>query len=121
MIPYQVHRQAIEQLYEDRATIRRFAEEEAEWGETRLPKESEAIHQDVPCRISQRALAVNTQTETTNQIAYEAKLFLSPEIDIRQGDIIEVTRQGITRKYTAGEPFIYPTHQEISLQRKDYA
>lgn len=116
---YAQHRRMVERLYEDRATIRRFAEEETPWGETRLVEQ--VVYQDVPCRISQRVLGTNNQSETVNQVSYETKLFLSPDIEIKQGDIIEVTRQGITREYTAGEPFIYKTHQEISLQRRENA
>ena len=113
------HRQAIERLYTDTVSITRFVEKETESGETRLvPQE---LYSSIPCRISQKALGTNGQTETVNQIAYETKLFLAPDIDIRQGDIVKVTRQGNTRVYTAGEPFIYPTHQEVSLQRKDNA
>jgi len=119
MTLYRIHRRAIEQLYEDRATIKRYVEEKTEWGETRLIEKE--VERDIPCRISQRALSVNSQTETVNEIAYETKLFLPPDIEVRQGDIIEVTRQGITRKYTAGEPFLYPTHQEVSIQRREEA
>lgn len=119
MIPYHIYRRAVGQLYEERATIKRYVEEKTEWGETRLVEKE--VERNVPCRISQRALGVNSQTETVNEIAYETKLFLPPDIEIRQGDIIEVTRQGVTRKYTAGEPFIYPTHQEVSIQRREEA
>ncbi|MNW55131.1 hypothetical protein D3C74_327770 [compost metagenome] len=76
---------------------------------------------DQPCRISQKALGTNGQTESTNNITYETKLFISPDIEVKQGDLIEVTRGSQLRSYTAGEPFPYPSHQEIILQRKDKA
>ena len=113
------HRKAIEKMYIDVATIMRLVETETDWGETRLTEEE--VYSAAPCRISQKALGTNGQTETVNQIAYETKLFIAPDIDIKQGDVVKVTRQGNTRVYTAGEPFIYPTHQEVSLQRKDNA
>lgn len=120
MIPYHAHRQAIEQLYEDRATIKRYMEYEDP-----ITKETkhglQTIYEHKPCRISQRALGTNNQTETVNQIAYETKLFISPDLEIRQGDVIEVKRGTVTRTYTTGEPFLYPTHQEVSLQREDEA
>lgn len=120
MIPYHANRQAIEQLYEDRATISRHMEyEDPITMETKYGLAP--VYENQPCRISQRALATNAQTETVNQIAYETKLFIAPELEIKQGDVVEVTRGGITRKYTAGEPFIYPTHQEISIQRDSEA
>jgi hypothetical protein len=76
---------------------------------------------DQPCRISQKALGQNGQTEAQNDIVYETKLFIAPEVEIEQGDMLEVTRGEVTRKYTAGEPFPYSTHQEISIQRKEWA
>src|SRR5690606_26311505 len=103
-----------EGLYEDRATISRHMEyEDQTTKETK--RDLVPVYENQPCRISQRALAANTQTETVNQIAYETKLFIAPELEIKQGDVIEVTRGTVTRKYTAGEPFVYPTHQEVSI------
>ena len=120
MIFYNAHSRAIERLYEDKATISRYTEyEDPVTKETRL--ELIPVYENQPCRISQRALGANTQTENVNQIVYETKLFISPNIEIKQGDVIEVTRGTTTRKYTAGEPFIYPTHQEVSIQRDDEA
>lgn len=114
------HRRAIEKLYTDRATIYRHEKvKDPVTKETRnIPQ---PIYMDQPCRISQRALGQNNQTEAQNEIQYETKLFIAPELEIRQGDLIEVTRCTVTRRYTAGEPFPYPTHQEISLQRKEWA
>jgi hypothetical protein len=124
------HRRAIEKLYTDRCSI--FRHEKVK---DPVTKETKLIQQpvctDQPCRISQRALGQNNQTEVQNEIQYETKMFITPELDIRQGDLLEVTRGRITksgweaiaptRKYTAGEPFLYPTHQEVSLQRKEWA
>lgn len=117
ILKYSKHRQAIESMYEDLATISRYVEVEKDSGETRLSNEPVPIYVDQPCRISQKALATNNQSEAQNDIRYETKLFIFPDLGIRQGDVIFVTRGGITRSYTAGEPFLYPTHQEISIQR----
>lgn len=112
-------RRAIEKLYTDRATVNRYEQEKLPSGETRLvPRE---IYADQPCRISQKAMGANQQTEAQNDIAYETKLFIAPGLEIRQGDEITVSRAGVVREYTAGEPFLYPTHQEISLQRRKRA
>ncbi|OAJ75829.1 ABC transporter ATP-binding protein [Brevibacillus sp. SKDU10] len=118
---YAKHRMALERMYEDRATVKRITETETPWGETKVETEPTIIYEDQPCRLSQKALGTNGQTATVNQVVYETKLFISPDIVILQGDEIEVTGRGVTRTYTAGEPFLYPTHQEISIQRKDKA
>ncbi|MGG3871666.1 ABC transporter ATP-binding protein [Brevibacillus laterosporus] len=116
---YAKHRMALERMYEDKATIKRSVKTKTEWKETVFKLEE--VYTDQPCRISQKALGTNGQTATVNQVVYETKLFISPDIVILPGDEIEVTGRGVTRTYTAGEPFPYPTHQEISIQRKEKA
>lgn len=114
------YRRAIERLYTDRCTIYRHQPmKDPETKTTKLVPQS--IYVDQPCRISQRALGQNNQTEAQNEIQYETKLFIAPELDIRQGDMLEVTRGTVTRRYTAGEPFMYSIHQEVSIQRKEWA
>ncbi|MTI56153.1 ABC transporter ATP-binding protein [Geosporobacter ferrireducens] len=121
VINYNKHRRAIEKLYEDICTISRYEKvKDPVTKETKL--ELKEIHSDRPCRISQKVLGTNGQTEIQNKILYEIKLSIDPELDIRQGDEILAAKRGITKKYQAGEPFPpYPTHQEIILQRKDNA
>ena len=106
-------------MYTDRFSLSRMVEITEPWGETR--HERQVVYQDQPCRISQRALGANNQGEPTNEIVYETKLFCSPSLRIQQGDEVTVTRAGETRSYTAGEPFLYLTHQEVSLQRRERA
>jgi len=131
MINYAKHRAAIELLYDDRATISRYVQ--ADDPITKKTKQTfQVVHTDVPCRLSQTGLARNGQTEAQNNIASESKLFLAPEIEIKQGDELIVARGRMTEsgwepiaapcRYQAGEPFPpYQTHQEVSLQRKDKA
>jgi len=116
---YSRHRKAIERMYTDRATISREIESESPSGETKLTQA--AVFEDQPCRISQKALSQNTQSEAQNDVRYETKLFIAPELDIRQGDSIDIVRGSVMLHYTAGEPFPYTTHQEISVQRRGYA
>ncbi len=109
-----------ERYYTDRATIMRSDNYVTSDGETRLQPLA-IVHENVPCRISQRALPTNLQSEVANDIRYETKLFISLDIEIFQGDTISVKRCSSTKHYKAGEPFLYPKHQEISLQRRDRA
>ncbi|MDF2722104.1 MAG: transporter ATP-binding protein [Paenibacillus sp.] len=121
MIDYSKHRAAIEKLYEDRATISRQTKVKVN-GETVLqPVE---VYADQPCRLSQKQLGTDGQTEPQNDIRYDSKLFIAPELEIKQGDTIAVTRAatGRSETYTAGEPFPpYRTHQELLLRREGYA
>lgn len=119
-INYTRHRQVIESLYEDDADIYRYEYvKDPDSGVDR--KELVLKYENQPCRISQRALATMDQTEAQNNILYETKLFISPDVDIAQGDLIRVTRNGTERRYEAGEPFLYRSHQEVSLQRREWA
>lgn len=120
MINYKRHRRAIERLYEDKCTIYRYQKvSDPETGETVM--KPVAVYSDQPCRVSQKALGTNNQTEAQNNIQYETKLFIAPELEIKQGDMIEATKGVVTRKYEAGEPFPYHSHQEVSIQRKEWA
>lgn len=120
VLNYEKYRSKIERMYVDHADIYRYEKvknPETMVDETKLV----AKYEDIPCRISQRALATVNQTEAQNNIAYETKLFISPDLEINQGDLIKISRNGVERRYEAGEPFLYPTHQEVSLQRREWA
>lgn len=112
-------RKIIEQKYTDRATVSRMEDYKTGSGETR--QRLVEVYSDEPCRLSQKALASNNQREPFNQIDYETKLFISPDVKIKQGDTIIVTRRNVTKTFKAGEPFPYHSHQEISLERKGKA
>lgn len=106
----------IDRHYTDVAQISRLVDFKTPTKETR--KRTEVIYEGLPCRLSQKELATNGQTDTRNEVRYETKLFISAEYDICQGDTIMVKRGSTIRTYTAGEPFPYSTHQEVSLERK---
>jgi hypothetical protein len=123
MIDYNKYRVAIEGMYEDRATISRH-----ENVKNPVTKETMqdlvTIYENQPCKLSQTSLPKNGQTEDANNIAYNAKLFIAPELEIRQGDVVAVTRAatGRTVVYSAGEPYPpYQSHQEIDLTFKEWA
>jgi hypothetical protein len=88
-----------------------------------ITKETKGIitikHSSIPCRVSKSKASKNTQTDTVNQLAYELKLITSVELDIIQGDTIEVTNKfGIVKKYLAGEGLKYSTHQEVIVSKE---
>lgn len=123
MINYRRHRRQIERLYEDKVTISRHINvKDPVTKESK--QEAQPIYEDQPCKLSQTGLPRNGQTEAQNDVRYDAKLFIAPELEIKQGDLIAVTRKatGRTEKYAAGEPFPpYSSHQEVYLERKDWA
>ncbi|WML35351.1 hypothetical protein [Clostridium sp. OS1-26] len=111
-------RKAIESLYDCTCNISRY--DKAKDSITKETKSKLALkYKDVQCRVSKQSLSKNNQTDIVNQVAYELKLFIAPELEIHQGDEIEVTTRELKVKYIAGEPFKYSSHQEIILLNKD--
>lgn len=74
-----------------------------------------------PCRLSFKSNPSTGEGETAETVQ-EIKLFISPDVTIKEGSKIEVTQNGVTTAYSrSGVPAIYETHQEITLglyQRK---
>ena len=69
-----------------------------------------------PCRVSFKSNPT-TGDGSAASVTQEIKLFISPDITIKDGSKIEVTQNGLTKAYTnSGEPAIYETHQEITLK-----
>lgn len=117
---YEKYRKALEKLYTDKADIYRWEKVKNEEMNTTV-MDNVLKYKDVPCRISQKTLATNNQGQAQNTISYETRLFINPDIELKQGDRFIVTRDYKARKYTTGEPFLYPTHQEISIERNEWA
>jgi len=121
-INYRKHRRTIEQMYMDKATISGYFDVLKPDGAKR--KQLQVIYSDQTCHLSQTGLPKNGQTAAQNDVRYDAKLFIAPELEIKQGYTIAVTRAATGRltTYTVGEPFPpYQSHQEINLSFKGEA
>jgi len=114
-------RKAIESLYDCSCNITGGKEKVKD----PITKETKLVpkikHNDIPCKVSKQNLPKNNQTDTVNKITYDVKLLIAPEVEINQGDEIEVTNKklNIITKYKAGEGFPYDTHQEVILTKDD--
>lgn len=115
---YNRERLELEKTYFDEANIYRSSKVK-ENGQTKF--ENNILYEKQACAISKKTLPNNNQSESSNAIIDAVTLFITPEIEIKQGDIVEVTHFGRTHKYIAGEPFVYATHQEILLDREGNA
>lgn len=106
---------AVEFMYDKTAKIQRYVTYTKPTGAD--GQRWEPVHTDVPCRLSSIKLD-NTVQGDANAIQYDVKLFLSSDYDILAGDMVTV--DGV--KYeSAKEPFVYVSHQEVYLIRKDFA
>ncbi|APC81233.1 TPA: hypothetical protein ACXDAZ_004108 [Clostridium botulinum] len=116
-------KKAIESLYDCTCSIYKYEKykdpvtKETKTGINPIPK-----YEKQSCKVSKQSLSKNNQTDTTNNINYELKLFINPEVEIKQGDEIEVANAfDVKTKYKAGEGFSYYTHQEVILNKEDKA
>jgi hypothetical protein len=46
-------------------------------------------------------------------------LFLNPNVDIQEGDVVEVTGMGKISVYLTSKPFYYSSHSETLLSYKE--
>ncbi len=111
-------RKAIESLYDCTCNISGY--EDYKDPVTKATKQvSKVKYKDQSCKVSKQSLSKNNQTDTVNQVTYEIKLFIAPELEIKQGDIIEVTNKYRVKEiYKSGEGFPYTNHQEIILLKE---
>ncbi|AIQ45615.1 hypothetical protein R70723_06685 [Paenibacillus sp. FSL R7-0273] len=109
-------RAALESTYEGLATVMEQRDvKDPVTGKTR--QQPVVVLADEPCALSQSSLLAATQTVAANQISYDAKLFISPDVLIQPGSRITVTQNGMVfQGEQAGQPFRYATHQEIKLR-----
>lgn len=115
-------RKAIESLYDSTCNIKAYGKyKDPITKETKVGLNPVAKYSNQPCKISKKSLSKNNKKEVNNIIAYELKLFISPEVDVKQGDVIEVNRLGSIEVYKAGEGFPYSSHKEIILIKEGNA
>ena len=111
-------REAIQSLWTGLCSIFGFEELEDRYGTTKHKEVK--LYENVPCRLSFKNISQANQTESfaaTNQVV---KLFIAPEVYVPPGSVIEVTQNGITRKYKhSGISAVYTNHQEIILDHHD--
>lgn len=109
------HRKAVESLYDGNCTI-------TEYREYQKPNMAAGHHEvqvltGQPCRLSFGTAPEAEQTDTGAALQQTAKLFISPEVEIKPGSKITVVQNGVTEDYCrSGLPAVYATHQEITLE-----
>lgn len=109
-------RKHIEQLYFDKCSVIEY--QHVTEGNLSYVREVQ-VYSDIPCHISHKTIVHATEGMSAN-IALVSKLHVAPEIQIKAGSKIIVTRHGVSKVYkNSGEPAVYQTHQEIVLELED--
>lgn len=112
-------REVAETQYEDVCTVTERKTKRNETNKrTQLIEEQTLI--DQPCKLTFKSstLVVSDESTTTNNIVQEILLFISPDVTIKPGSKIQITRKnGAVEVYkNSGKPQVYDTHQEIVLE-----
>ena len=77
-----------------------------------------AVQEGIPCKLFKKDMDKGGDIkEDVNPIIEAYVVFCDPEVEVMAGDLLEIG--GV--KYRAGDPFCYPTHQEINVVRSDLA
>lgn len=108
-------KKAIQSLWTGVCNIFGFRDIEDEYGATTHAEVT--LFENLPCRLSFKNISQTSQTESFAVSSQVVKLFLAPEVYVPPGSVIEVTQNGITRKYKhSGISAVYTNHQEIVLE-----
>ena len=109
-------RVAIEMLYEHTCSI--IEHKNVKNPVTKVTKPQEVIVlENKPCKLSFSNIRPSEQTESANSINQVVKLFIAPEIVIKEGSKIIINHNGRVSEYkNSGVPAIYSSHQEIVLE-----
>lgn len=110
------HRAAVELLYEDTCSI--YERQSVRDETTKITRQQEVLIQEaLPCKLSFESLDTTSMQEGAAKQAVSVKLFLAPDIPVREGSRLLVTHRGIETAYQrSGVPAVYATHQEVMLE-----
>ncbi|WP_303815333.1 hypothetical protein [Selenomonas ruminantium] len=105
-------------MYKDTANIYRLTHVQADDGSDDYDEGETPVYEAIPCKLSQynKDLTQDKTDRGVNLIS-DLRLCCSPEYQIRENDIVEITHNGQHFRMNAGKRFVYPTHQEIPVKQ----
>ena len=107
----------LESTYFDKCTIKR--KEKIKNPITGVTETVEVIIvEDAKCALSKKDIQT-MNVDGIGTLAFSHLLFLNPNINLREGDIVEVTSMGKISNYLASKPFYYSSHSETLLSYKE--
>ena len=111
-----IHQRMVEHLYEDKGSVIEKQEVFYETRKVHKDKEVEVIKEE-PCRLSFETLKADEEANPAQKVVQDTKLFLRPDIVVKEGSKIVVKHNGREDIYArSGIPAVYVTHQEIMLK-----
>lgn len=108
-------RKAIEKMYVHTCTI--VIKDKVKQKDYSTKLVDKVLIEDQPCRISFSNIYTVNESSHSGLKQQTIKLFIAPEINIKEGSKIIVNHDGIESLLSkSGVPAVYPTHQEINLE-----
>ena len=109
----------LESTYFDRCTIKR--KEKIKNPNTGVTETVEKIiAENVKCALSKSKKDVPVMTsDGVGKLAFSHLLFLNPNVELQEGDTVEVSSMGKISIYLASKPFFYSSHSETLLSYKE--
>ena len=109
----------LESTYFDKCTIKR--KEKIKNPNTGVTETKEIIIvEDVKCALSKKDIQT-MNVDGVGALAFSHLLFLNPNVDVQEGDTVEVASMGKISTYLASKPFYYSSHSETLLTYKERA
>ena len=117
----------IEATYFDRCDVYRMEDVQQDNGSYKQQRVK--VFEDLSCALSIGSRPViNSITENdykqgdvANIVKTQDRLYLNPSYIIKQGDELIIRRYGREIKATAGNPFVYDSHQVLIVENISYA
>ena len=110
----------LESTYFDKCTIKR--KEKIKNPDTGVTETKEVIIvEDVKCALSTHNSDNAMLVDGVGKVVQIHKLFLNPNINLQEGDTVEVSSMGKISIYLASKPFYYSSHSQTLLTYKDRA
>jgi len=117
MVNMKMARRHIESLYVGRCEIKEVRSVENLKTGITSPYEWHSVIVNQPCKLSTKTIAEASSEGSVATVAKVVKLFLAPEIRVKEGSRITVIQHGMTEQYEcSGTPAVYGNHQEIILR-----
>ena len=110
------HKKEIESQYEHTCTIKEY--QSIKDPVTKVTSKKDIIVlENQPCRLSYSSVKSANQSEANATVQQTIKLFIAPEIEIKECSKIIITHDGRTTEFKhSGKPAMYSSHQEIVLE-----
>ena len=110
----------LESTYFDKCTIKR--KEKIKNPNTGVTETKEVIIvENAKCALSTHNSDNAMLVDGVGKVVQIHKLFLNPNINLQEGDIVEVSSMGKISNYLASKPFYYSSHSQTLLTYKDRA